>query len=327
VAANEVQKAQFKRGYAWPNPAFPFRVLFEGHKCRVFVIDNLSHNWQWMEKWKNGIRETDFFFIRVGWHQDAAMIANGVAMLDEFGLNKDNFFVLANSDEERRGFMDVGIESEIVNANAWIDTDTMSILNVEKHYDAIYVGRLVAFKRHYLASKVENLAIVAGNAHRPEVVSPPRNIYLNNGPLTQPEVALKINQSKVGLILSESEGACKASSEYLLCGIPVVSTPSTGGRDAWYNEYNSIVCEADEDAIADAVRYFINNPRDPEIIRSDHLAIARGFRRTFIDIFHKVIRRFEEDSVDAESFLEKNRIKNLRLSQKPDFETIFGTSQ
>ena len=42
-------------------------------------------------------------------------------------------------------------------------------------------------------------------------------------------------QSRCGLILSSEEGACFAATEYLLCGLPVVTTPSVGGREAFFD--------------------------------------------------------------------------------------------
>lgn len=47
------------------------------------------------------------------------------------------------------------------------------------------------------------------------------------------QVCAALNRGEVGLALSELEGACWASTEYLLCGLPVVSTPCSGGREVW----------------------------------------------------------------------------------------------
>lgn len=43
-------------------------------------------------------------------------------------------------------------------------------------------------------------------------------------------------QSRCGLILSAEEGACFAAMEYLLCGLPVVTTPNIGGRDEFFDK-------------------------------------------------------------------------------------------
>ena len=43
-----------------------------------------------------------------------------------------------------------------------------------------------------------------------------------------------LNRSRTGLCLSEREGAMFASIEYLLCGLPIVTTPSIGGRHVFF---------------------------------------------------------------------------------------------
>lgn len=317
-------KRRFRRGYAWPNPAFPFNLFFDSPKCRIFIIDNITHNWRWMEEWKDGIRETDFFFVRVGWYQSPDMIRDGVAMLEEFGLDKRNFFVLANSEDEMEGFLAAGIASRIISANSWIDQTTMNIRPVEKVYDAIYVARLTALKRHHLAARIANLAIVAGNAHRPDIVKPPESAFLNDKPLSQDAVAEMMNRSRVGLVLSATEGACKVSNEYMLCGLPVVSTRSTGGRHVWYDDYNAIVCDDDEQSVADAVDFFLRNPRDPQTIRGRVIEQAKVFEKRFVTELDRVFKRFGETDQDAGAYFRKNRVPNLRSSHKPNFDVIFG---
>jgi glycosyltransferase involved in cell wall biosynthesis len=126
------------------------------------------------------------------------------------------------------------------------------------------------------------------------------------------------------LILSEEEGACFASSEYLLCGIPVVSTPSKGGRDVWYNEYNSIICDPTPDAIALAVEEFVRNPRDPQRIRQDHIDQAQKYRERFINLLADVFNRFGVVDVEPLNYFKANFFHKLRKSYKPDFKAIFG---
>jgi glycosyltransferase involved in cell wall biosynthesis len=38
--------------------------------------------------------------------------------------------------------------------------------------------------------------------------------------------------------------------EYMLCGTPVVSTPSTGGRDVFFTPENSIIRDDNPKAVA-----------------------------------------------------------------------------
>jgi glycosyltransferase involved in cell wall biosynthesis len=92
-----------------------------------------------------------------------------------------------------------------------------------------------------------------------------------------------MRQSYCGLILSKIEGVCRASSEYLLTGLPVVSTPSKGGRDVWYDKDNSLIVDPDECQVAEAVAEFMARPRDPSSIRDRYLNLAKEFRHRFRD--------------------------------------------
>ncbi len=127
------------------------------------------------------------------------------------------------------------------------------------------------------------------------------------------------------MILSPEEGACFSSSEYLLCGLPVVSTPSKGGRDVWYDEYNSIVCEPTPDAVALAVEEFVRNRRDPQRIREKHIKQAQEYRAKFINVLADVFHRFGVEDNPVKYF-QGNYYHKLRKSYTPDFPAIFGNN-
>ncbi|MFI5322346.1 MAG: hypothetical protein ACHQ6U_02155 [Thermodesulfobacteriota bacterium] len=60
--------------------------------------------------------------------------------------------------------------------------------------------------------------------------------------LTPEEMADALNRCMVGLCLSAEECGMYASVQYMLCGLPVVSTRSKGGRDEFfYDRYVKIV--------------------------------------------------------------------------------------
>jgi hypothetical protein len=149
-------------------------------------------------------------------------------------LDKEKFFFLFNSEDEMRRYREAGFEGELINHNAWLDWNgPMQILPaLQKKYDAVYTARPTPFKRHHPASNVANLALVTGKLNGPrEVDSFPPHAFRNHDELSPHEVCQVINRSSDGLILSEEEGACFSSSEYLRCGVRVVSTQSRGGRD------------------------------------------------------------------------------------------------
>lgn len=316
---------KYKSTYTWPNPAFPFRIYYESEKCRIFIIENIQHNWVWLEKYSKKIKPTDVFFVYCGWYHSEWFAKQAEQIFSELGLKKENFFIMFNSPEEKSNFAPYEFKGDVINHNAWLDENLVMdvIPDIEKRFDAIYIARLSEFKRHYLAKKVPNLALVAGINHgNPVAENLPPHVYKNNEQLKPNEVCIKINESRCGLLLSASEGACFSSSEYLLCGIPVVSTKSTGGRDVWYNEYNSIVCEPDETEIAAAVEFFIKNPRDPQKIRQMHIEQSKAYRLRFNQEIQSYFDLFNVD-INAEEYFKDAFFHKLRKSYAPNFDDIF----
>ena len=151
----------------------------------------------------------------------------------------------------------------------------------------------------------------------------PPHAYINDVQLSPNEVQNKICQARTGLILSEIEGACFASSEYLLCGVPVVSTRSHGGRDAWYNDYNSIVCEPTPEDVAMAVRKIASNPPNPERVREQHIVLTNFFRANFVSMLQML---FDQNGVSesAHAYFKRNFIHKMRDSISPEFDSLFS---
>lgn len=71
-----------------------------------------------------------------------------------------------------------------------------------------------------------------------------------------------LNEYCFGGIFSTIEGGCNSSVEYLACGLPVLSTYCKGGRETWYNENNSILCEPDENIIKEKCKEIIEKYND-----------------------------------------------------------------
>lgn len=295
----------FKPVYIWPNPAFPFRMYYDGPECRIFIMENLTHNWPWMKEVYRNIRPTDYFFVVVGCYYEEFLFKHGLEMLEVLGLNIDNFIIMCNDSREGAICDKLGLNSCELNHNAWLDYDKFRIIDIEKKYDAVYSGRLVERKRHYLSKLVPNMALISGDLFDLKMINDiPPHSYRNEIKLTPDEVYVKMNESRCGLILSEKEGACYSSSEYLLCGIPVVSTKSYGGRDVWYDEYNSRVVDPDPELVRDAVRYFVENPRDPVRIRNIHISKSEEVRGRFCKMTQEIFDRHGV-SINAVEYLEK----------------------
>ena len=312
--------------YTWPSDYFPFREYFSSPSLRIFIIENIHHNWKWLSSFSPNFQSRDYFFVYCGWHFNQDFLKTDLEIFNTLRLNKHSFYFLFNSQVECDIYRAAGFHGEVINHNCWIDweADMQIIPDANKLYDAIYVARFTPFKRHELANEVQNLALVMGDLHGSESshALPQFHTYKNEGELSPAKVNSLMNQSYCGLILSESEGACFSSSEYLISGIPVVSTHSNGGRDVWYDATNSLVVDPNPKIIAEAVQFFVAHPPEPWTIRKNHIELAQKFRLKFID---KLDQLFSERSVreDAKKFIQKNFYNKMRLSEKPDFERIW----
>lgn len=147
-------------------------------------------------------------------------------------------------------------------------------------FDAIYNGQLVPFKRHELCVGVKSLALIY---HRHSDPLPydhaakvrewlPHATFVNerDGPfhsLAPHEVASWLNRARVGLILSAQEGQNRATAEYLLCGLPVVTTPNIGGRNRVLHPSYAVEVQPDPEAVAKGVTDLIARQLDPYMIR------------------------------------------------------------
>lgn len=317
--------SSYKSPYVWPNDYFPFRHYYNSNNLDVFIIENIMHNYIWLKENKDKITNKHFFFVICGWFHDDWFAKVYSEIFEILKLDRNNFFFLFNSDSEKETLKKYGFIGELINHNCWLDESVIPCARKEKLYDAILISRMSKFKRHYLANKIENLALICSGANHKKVDTEyhmPSAIFNPEKALIQKEVFDAINKSKCGLMLSELEGACWSSSEYLLCGVPVVSTKSVGGRDFWYNDYNSIVCEPDEDEILNAVNFFVDNPKDPDKIRQDHINLSIKQRQLFVEILQNVFNKYSIKE-DASLYFKQNFFHKMRKSIRPNFNEIF----
>lgn len=294
--------------YPWIyQDVFPMRVFYRDNQNRIIFTAGICHNYKWISL----LRPTDHLVISLPCDYTLEDFEREKRFIATTEVPLDQWYILCNTTAQTTICNTIGLQGYYVNQNCFID-ESLVLLKRSKHvYNAIYNARPIAFKRHELATHVRNLALIIGYDH----FGPKTDLsyldvgYSNTKRLTTREVCAKIQQSKVALILSASEGACYSSSEYLLCGTPVVSTVSEGGRDIWYNDYNSIVCDSTPEAVADAViRLGIKvdtKQIDPNKIRNDHIALMVVHRQAFIHfiagLFHKI-----DVNIDARSYVIDN---------------------
>ena len=180
-----------------------------------------------------------------------------------------------------------GCEAEWFNHNVFVDPELISpIAGAAKDFDAVYNAQLEPWKRHRLARQIPSLALMYHSFNSEQApyqqslrAEVPQAFFANHelstppgGELNRWQVREVLNRSRVGLCLSETEGAMYASVEYLLAGLPVVSTFNRGGRDQFMHPDFWLSVPPDPAAIAQACRELIKRRLDPNEIRARTIA-------------------------------------------------------
>ena len=213
-----------------------------------------------------------------------------------------------------------GYTSILANHNCLLDYNLFNIQDYTRIYDTVINSRPFWWKRVYLANKINNLVYIKGNDWAKNESSWDGYINMNltlKTEITPNEVKNIYNQSKIGLILSGNtgsnqqglnEGANYSTGEYLLSGLPVVTTPSQGGRSEWLDDYNSLVCEPQEDKILDCVNIMLkrleNNEIDRNKIRNDMIQKMLLHRRNIINQIQLIID-IHNINIDANNLFDK----------------------
>jgi glycosyltransferase involved in cell wall biosynthesis len=297
-----------------------FELLARRGSRRLFTAHWKTHDEPWFERLGP---DDHVAFSDVSMPGPASQIAEVVKAKMP---HPENVTFLCNDLGVLRDRLSVGLKAIFVNQNAFIDDRIFGIdPDADRIYDAVYNARLRPVKRHVLARKVGEaraLALIVG-FHTPSLESVPEHevpkTAMRNGYQLLPSTVCRIlNQCRIGLILSAAEGACFASGEYLLCGLPVVSTPSSGGRDVWYDDENSIIAEPDEDAVLAAVDALLAEPRDPVRIRESHLRRMHAHRQRFVDCVMAPIFPGTFEASDASEIFDAFNYRRFMVFQKKE---------
>lgn len=229
----------------------------------------------------------------------------GAMMREASAVNPaTRFITLCNTEAEQARLSRAGHAATLVNHNAFADERVFRPEPAgDAGFDAIYNATFLDRKRHDLAAGVERLALI-GYMYRPErtadAVTKIRRILPNAAILnpvvdgrldwlTSEQVNGALNRARVGLCLSAEEGAMYASIEYLLAGLPIVSTPSTGGRDVFFDPDYCLVVPPDARAVRDAVAALIARNMPREVVRRRTLQRIEVHRARFVALMQSLL--------------------------------------
>lgn len=210
-----------------------------------------------------------------------------------------HFLFLANDLLQLEYLKRAGIPSILGNHNLFVSEKTYQVdqAHPERKFDAIYNGRMSPMKRHELCSQLQSVAFLyyfmpARVYERYDRVREmvPQATYLNGDPhegkyrhFDKKQCVYWYNRSRVGLCLSASEGAMLSSMEYLMCGVPVLTTKNLGGRSHFFRPEFSVEVDADPTSIAKGVEMLVARNLDPDEVRADALRIVHYERARFFE--------------------------------------------
>jgi len=246
---------------------------------------------------------------------------------------KHKIIHLCNTVEQQEIFHKNKLNAIFCNQNCLIDEKIFNpITGIVKEFNAVYDAKFTTFKRHYLAEKIDNLAFIYYydllndiDCYQEILSLFPHARYFNqalaknNKFLLSPyQVNQCLNACKVGLCLSSVEGAMYASIQYLLSGLPVVSTKSKGGRDIFFDEEFTLIVEDDSDAIKEGVDELIRRNISAETIRAKVLKKIKEHRLILIKLVQSIYEQegIEKDfSVEWESLF-YNKLMKLQTPEQ-----------
>jgi len=225
-------------------------------------------------------------------HGLAAEMAPHIARMRQ-DIPQNEVLMLCSTEHEVLACKEVGIPA--IMGNGLIFTDERLWRPVPpregKRFAAVYNARLDTFKRHELASEIDDLLLLYNwsldheqneAAERMRNILPHATLANHAGrkyrTLPKLETNAWLAQADVALCLSAVEGCMRASMEYLMAGLPVVSTPSTGGRDRYFHPAYTRIVPPEPNEIARAVAELRTRSLDRNAIRA-HASQVLAFER------------------------------------------------
>jgi glycosyltransferase involved in cell wall biosynthesis len=219
---------------------------------------------------------------------------------------------MTNSPDEERVLRSCGLPTALVNHNAYIDERVFVPTGAAKEYDAVYTAQMQPFKRLHLATQVPSLFVVTygdkstsgGEYDLPGFVPELAHAEYNRRWLGFDEINDVYNRSRVGLALSAVEGAMLAAVEYMLAGLPLVSTPCRGGRELFFDDRFVAIVQPTARHVAEGVCELIRRQVDPGVVRNITLERLRVHRYAMCAYVQQVIRDRGGAAPDVERLYE-----------------------
>lgn len=177
--------------------------------------------------------------------------------------------------------------------NLFCNENVFTIRDNPDEYDAIYIARMDPYKRVWLAKDISRLRIITANPQDSARLEAwgCSHALVNQEFMDYETISREISKARCGLALSKKEGGMLATTEYLLCGKPVITTPSRGGREYWLDPTNSREVIDHAPAIAEVVRQIDPARWNPQAIRQGTLDRLKIQRNVLFDYLTQLTNR------------------------------------
>ena len=248
--------------------------------------------------------QTAYFLQNWMWDMEDPKDVETVRAIEDRHISrypKHKFIHLCNTLREKEVFQEYGLNAIFCHQNCLVDERIFQpIPDTQKLFDAVYDARISPYKRHYLAQKNDSIAFIYYydlvndfNCIQEVMSQFPHAHFFNHESenyksLSASAVNQCLNMCKVGLCLSNIEGAMYASIQYLLSGLPVVSTRSKGGRDVFFDEEYVLIVEDDPDAVKEGVDELIRRNISADRIRDKVLEQIKQHRLVLIELIQSI---------------------------------------
>jgi glycosyltransferase involved in cell wall biosynthesis len=247
-------------------------------------------------------------FLIPWWYRD------GVDHYKVMEIYATNVTILANSIDEDIFYRRHKLNSIYCNQNCWLDASIFNIMPREKEYDLVINANNSEWKNHHLLAEINKkykTLFITYNTSNNDLQRYNPACILNE--IRTYRVVEELNKCRVGLALSTKEGSCYASTEYLLCGLPVISTKSVGGRQVWYDNSNSIVVNPSGLELDKAIEAVLKNidTFNSADIRNNCIMKQQMFRTIFAKQMQKILPGANVQSIIDKAFTHKmlNHVK------------------
>jgi len=301
---------------------FPLVVLsnlWSDHRVRIVLTEcvNFSHLYALAGDTVHFMVSSAWakFSVNFLWHRVIC------TLVDPFGRS-DRAIWLGNTPAEVAAARRYGRRSVFVNHNCFLSEERFPLVTAGRspRYDAVLNANAGEWKRHGLTRDIPSLAYITYSRDKEGKLVWPvpsfRPAFMNDRYLDEGERREVYAQACCGLALSACEGANYATGEFLLGGLPMVSTQSTGGRDVWYTELNCIICEATPESVARAVQTWRSRHEAGKVpherIRAEYLARMLEHRERFVEALQDLFDR-QHISGSARVIFEKHRQEDRLL--------------